>query len=108
MVLFDALFDMFFDHAAVINDDETALKKEVKIVKRKYGKWFKVKGFTHYKDLFLALRVAQAKRNPYTVAFIRENEKSALDMILKNSDPNIKTYKYFDTQDLNSILPKSR
>lgn len=108
MVLFDALFDILFNHAAVINEDEVALKKEVEIVKRKYGSWCKVKGFTHYKDLFLALRMAQAKKNPYTIAFIREEEKSALDLLLQRTDPNIKTYKYSDTQNLSLMLPKLR
>ena len=107
MVLFDKFLDYFCSHAAVVNEDKYALEKEVEIVKKKYGLWFRVRGFTEYKQLFYALHIAKAKRNPYSVAFLRENE-SVCERIIQKSDPEVKTYKYSDTQNLLKMLPSLR
>lgn len=107
MVLFDKVLDYFCSHAAVVNDDVKALEKEVEIVRLKYGRWFVVKGFTEYSQLFYALHMAKAKRHPYTVAFLRENEPVG-ELIIHKSDPEVKTYKYSDTQNLLRMLPTLR
>ena len=108
MVLLDKLIDYFCDHAAVVNEDENALKREVEIVKRKYGPWFRVKGFTDYKSLFLALHLADARKNPFSIAFIHGQDYSAGELVIKKSIPSLKTYKYSDTQNLLTLLPPLR
>lgn len=101
------MLSFFYGHAAVLNQDKIALKKEVEIVQKKYGLWFKVKGFSDYKQLFYALHLAKAQNCPYEVAFIRD-EDQVVSLILKKSDPEVKTYKYSDTQNLADILPVVR
>lgn len=108
MVLLDKLFDIFCDHAAVVNDDPDTLKQDVEVVQKKYGPWTRVKGFTDFNQLFLALRMANAKKNPYSVAFIKDNEPEAGSRILKKTTPNIKTVKYSDTQNLATMVPTIR
>jgi hypothetical protein len=104
MVLLDTLLDIFCSHAAVVNEDSVSLKEEVKIVEKKFGRWFRVRGFTSYKDLFFALHLARAKHRPYTVAFLREDEPQIGELVLKKVDPFIRTHKYSDTQELESHL----
>ncbi len=108
MVLFDKFFDIFCKHAAVVNDDPAELEKEVEIVQKKCGPWCRVRGFTSFQQLFLALHVAKAKNHPYYVAFVKENEEEAGTLILKKSDPNIKTVCYSDTQTLSTMELVSR
>ena len=108
MVLFDKFMDLFCDHAAIINDDPQALQKEVDLLKKTYGPWFRIRGFTNYRQLFLALKIAKAKRRPFSVAFIRDTEPEAGEIVLKRSEPTIKTFKYSDTQELATHLPVLR
>lgn len=104
MVLFNTLWDMFCSHAAVVNEDRVSLEKEVNIVKQKFGRWFKVRGFTSYKELFFALHLARAKHRPYTVAFLCENDREIGEIVLKRVDPLIRTHKYTDTHQLETYL----
>ena len=108
MVLVDRVLDFFCSHAAVVNDDQTALEKEVEIVERQYGFWCRVKGFSDFKQLFLALHMARAKNRPFQVAYIRSSSPVAGPFILKRADPNIKIIKYSDTQHLPLVLPPHR
>jgi hypothetical protein len=108
MVLIDKFLDIFRSHAAVVNGDETALQEEVEIVKQKYGRWFRVRGFTDYHQFFYALHLAKAKKNPFTIAFLRKDEPEEGELILKQTAPRIRTYKYSDTQELASRLSPVR
>lgn len=108
MVLLDRFLDLICKHAAVVNSDPEALEKEVEIVKKEYGPWFRVKGFTDFKQLFIALHVAKAKKHPFSVAFVRSNVSFAGPLILNKSLPNIKMIKYSDTQNLATMLPNRR
>lgn len=108
MVLLDKLTDYFCDHAAVLNEDEHALQTEVKMVQEKYGRRFRVKGFTDYNQLFLALHVAKAKRRPFSLAFFKGSGVNTAELVVKKSEPSIQTYKYKDTQNLKTILPALR
>lgn len=108
MRVINSFLDLICNHAAVINTDAEALKKDVEIIQKNYGKRVLVRGFSTCEDLFLAMRLAQAKKHPYTMAFIKEPEKSALDFILEKTIPNIKTYSYSDTTALNLLLEQSK
>ncbi len=102
MVLFDKFIDMFCDHTAVVNEDPEALKQDVEILQKKYGPWFKVRGFADFKQFFLALHLA--KKTPFSMAFIRDSDPSAGEAIIKKVNPDIKTLKYSDTQQLSMML----
>lgn len=108
MVLLDKIMNWFQSNAAIVNDDEVALRKEVEILQKWYDPWIKIWGFRDYKKLFIALHLAKAKKNPFTVAFIRDNEPPAGELILKKEQPSIKIYKYSDTQRLILSLPTLR
>lgn len=108
MAFFDRMMDLFCDHAAVVNDDPAALEKEVEIVKREFGPWVRVKGFTSFRQFFLALHVASAKKCPFSIAFIQDEEEEAGELVLKKSDPTIKTIKYSDSRNLTMMLPAAR
>lgn len=108
MVLIDKIMGWFRGNAAIVNDDEDALQKEVEILQKQYGPWIKVWGFRDYRKLFLALHLAKAKKKPFTIAFIRDSEPPAGEIILKKEEPAIKIYKYSDTQRLILNLPTLR
>ena len=108
MVLVDKLLDFFCNHAAVINDDKLALEKEVELVGKQYGFWYRVKGFSDFKQLFLALHVAKAKNRPFQIAYVKSSFPSVGPIVLKKSDPDIKIVKYSDTQNLPSVLLSNR
>ena len=103
MALFDKFFDLFCDHAAVVNDDPTSLQKDVEIVQKEVGPWVRVKGFTDFRQFFVALHVARAKKHPFSVAYIREDALEAGELVLKRTAPSIKTIKYTDTQTLSMM-----
>lgn len=102
MVLFDKFMDLFCDHAAVVNEDPEALKKEVELLQKIYGPWFRIRGFADFKQFFVALHLA--KRHPFSIAFIRDTEPSAGEAVIKKINPAIKTFKYSDTQQLSVLL----
>lgn len=105
MVFLEKFLDFVCNHAAVVNEDESALQTEVDMVKKKYGPWMRVRGFTSFHQLFYALHLAKAKKRPYCVAFIKKNASPIGEIVLKHAIPNVKTYKYSDTQDLTKQLP---
>jgi hypothetical protein len=107
MVLFDKFIDLFYDHAAVVNEDEQALQEEVQLLRKKYGSWFKVRGFADYKEFFLAVHMARLNHCPITVAFLKNTDPAGV-LILKKSDPTIQTYTYSTTQELATHLPTLR
>lgn len=108
MVLFSKIFERFCDHAAILNDDPSTLQREVELVQKKVGPWVRVRGFTDFQQLFLALRVAKAKKHPFSVAYIREDSTEAGELVLRKTDPSIKTVKYSDTQNLVTLMPATR
>ena len=108
MALLDKFFDRFCDHTAVINDDPDALQKEVYLIQKEAGPWVIVKGFTDFRQLFLALHMAHAKNREFSVAYIRENTLEAGELVLKKVAPFIKTSKYSDTHSLETMLPMGR
>ena len=107
MVLLDKFMDLFYDKAAVVNDDPEALQKEVEMLQKKFGPWCRVLGFSGFKDFFLALHIEKAKRcKDFSKAFIRTTEPPEGELILKKVNPSIKTYKYSDTQQLSVLLSR--
>jgi len=105
MILLDRFIDLFCDKAAVVNDDPTALQKEVKMLKKRFGPWYQICGFKNFKDFFLALHMARVKHcKDFSCAFIRNTEPPEGELILKKINPDIKTYKYSDTQQLSVLL----
>lgn len=108
MRLLDKIVNWFRSNAAIINGDEVALQKEVEILQKKYGSWIKIWGFRDYEKFFLALHLAKAKKNPFTMAFIRGGDFPAGEAILKKEEPTIKIYRYSDTQSLIFNLPVLR
>lgn len=108
MVLLDNVLDIFCDHAAVVNEDPDSLQKEVEIVRKECGPWVRVRGFTDFKELFLALHVARVKKRPFSLAFIRETTEEAGSLVLKKTDPFLKTIKYSDSQILVTMIPSHR
>ena len=107
MVLLDKFSNLFYDQAAVVNEDEQALQKEVQLLQKKYGSWFKVRGFADYKEFFLAVHLARLNHCPITVAFLKKSDAAGA-LILKKADPTIQTYTYSNTKELATHLPVLR
>lgn len=108
MFIIDKVLDYFCDHAAILNANKNDLQMEIKILRQKYGFGLRVKGFTDYRQFFNEIHVAIARHHPYSMVFIREKESIPISLILKRTDPLIKTYNYSDTKNFENILPALR
>jgi len=104
MALFDKFMDFFCDHAAVVNGNQMDLQQEIAVVQEKVGPWVRVKGFTDFSQFFLALHLARAKKHPFSVAYIREDAPKVGSLILKKTDPSIKTIHYSNSQNLAAMV----
>ena len=96
--------DWFCDQAAVVNDNPVELQQEIAVVQEKVGPWVRVKGFTDFSQFFLALHLARAKKHPFSVAYIREDAPKVGSLILKKTDPSIKTIHYSNSQNLAAMV----
>ncbi len=107
MVLFDKVINLFYNQAAVVNEDKQSLEQEVELLQKKCGSSFKVHGFANYKEFFFAVHMARLNHHPITVAFLKDIDDVGA-MILKRSEPNMQTYTYSNTQELAKHLPVQR
>lgn len=106
----DRIRDIFgATRTVVIDEDKEELRKVLDIIRATYGSWsIIVKGFSDYRDFFEEIEVAKAKRRPYKYAFLRGKNDAPAVLILKRADPEVKTIRYSDTQNLSKYLPVLR
>jgi hypothetical protein len=67
-----------------------------------------VKGFTNFEQFFYDLHLSKARKKPYQMAFLKQVDKCAGELVLKKSSPNVKTIKYGNVQDIANCLSKLR
>lgn len=105
MSFFDKLIKIFYrrNRVAVVNEDDQALQQEVELLKTYYGMGVKVMGYSDYKKFFLAVHMADAKKSPINVAFLRDTAPIG-ELILKKSNPALKTYTYHSTADITNCV----
>jgi len=91
---------------AVINNDKSSLNEDIKLVRKKYGSWYKINGFNSYYDLFESLYISKLENRPYKMVFLNpETSDMKLEFhAFKKIVPNVKTIAYKDTANLTSIL----
>jgi hypothetical protein len=108
MAIWNRIFDFFCDHAAIVNQNKSDLKREVQVVQSRCGPWTRVHGYADYRQLFLDLHIAKAKRHPFILACIQKNEPAAEEIIVKRQELAVWTYKYSDAASLAAMLPAMR
>ena len=103
----DKIRDFFgATRTVVIDEDKEELQKALEIIRATYGRWgIVVKGFSSYRDFFEEIEVAKAKRRPYKYAFLHGKNDAPAALILNRADPEVKTIRYSDTQNLSKYLP---
>lgn len=100
MVLIDKFINLFCNRVAVVNKNESVLLNEVEILKKNFGRWIKVHGFSNYKQLFLSFHLFKTKKHPFSIIFIKNDEPPLIEMILKREMPGIIIYKYSDIRNM--------
>lgn len=96
-----------FEKAAIVNEDDAALAEEVDIVQRNFPN-LTVKGFTNFEQFFFDVHLSKHKKCPYKMAFLKNVDTCAGELVLKKSSPSIQTFKYSDSDDLSNCLSKVR